>query len=228
MTGDVRSALRDTAPAAAAMVPLGIAFGVLVTQSGLAWWWTPIISGIIFAGSLEFLLLGLMVAGAPLTTIALTTLLVNSRHVFYCLSFPLHRVHGRLCRLYSRFALIDEAYALTTAPTAQQYSSRRIIAMQLLMHSYWVGGGMAGGLLGAVVPSSLRGLDFTLVGLFGVLSADAFRAERDISTAFLALTCAVTALAVASGEMLVVAMTLFVALLIARSRVSPAPEAARA
>ena len=42
-----------------------------------------------FAGSLEYLLLSLMTAAVPLTTIALTTILGNSRHVFYCLTFPL-------------------------------------------------------------------------------------------------------------------------------------------
>ena len=77
------------------MVPLGVAFGVLVAQAGLAWWWTPVISGLVFAGSLEFLLLSLVIVAAPLATIALTTLLVNSRHVFYCLTFPLQRVRGR-------------------------------------------------------------------------------------------------------------------------------------
>jgi predicted branched-subunit amino acid permease len=79
------------------------------------------------------------------------------------------------------------------------------------------------------VPNSLRGLDFTLVGLFAALAVDALRAQRDFSTALLAFVCAITAGAIAPGEMLVVAMTLSVALLIARSRVStPEPEAARA
>jgi predicted branched-subunit amino acid permease len=87
-SGDTRAALTDTLPVGAGMIPLGVAFGILVTQAGLAWWWTPAISGLLFAGSLEFLLLSLMTAGAPLATIALTTLLVNSRHVFYCLTFP--------------------------------------------------------------------------------------------------------------------------------------------
>jgi 4-azaleucine resistance transporter AzlC len=94
-SGDVRAALADTLPVGAGMVPLGVAFGVLVTQAGLAWWWTPVISGLVFAGSLEFLLLSLVIVAAPLATIALTTLLVNSRHVFYCLTFPLQRVRGR-------------------------------------------------------------------------------------------------------------------------------------
>ena len=96
LNGDTRAALTDTLPVGAGMIPLGVAFGILVTQAGLAWWWTPVISGLLFAGSLEFLLLSLMTAGAPLATIALTTLLVNSRHVVYCLTFPLHRVRGRL------------------------------------------------------------------------------------------------------------------------------------
>ncbi len=72
-----------------------------------------------------------------------------------------HRVSGRLDRLYGRFALIDEAYALTTTPTAQQSSSPRILTMQVLMHAYWWGGGSVGSALGAAVPTSMRGVDFT-------------------------------------------------------------------
>lgn len=231
LDGDTRAALTDTLPAGAGMFPLGIAFGVLVTQAGLAWWWTPVISGLLFAGSLEFLLLSLMTAGAPLATIAVTTLLVNSRHVFYCLTFPLHRVRGRLGRLYARFALIDEAYALTTTPATQRYSSRRILTMQVAMHAYWVGGGVAGALLGSVLPASLKGLEFALVGLFIVLAVDACRAGRDVSGGLLAVACAVSAAVLAPGQMLLLAMSLFVAVLALASRLSPAtsrPHAARA
>jgi 4-azaleucine resistance transporter AzlC len=221
-SGDVRAALSDTLPVGTGMFPLG-AFGIVVTQAGLAWWWAPLISGLLFAGSLEFLLIGLMTAAAPLATIALTTLLVNSRHVLYCLTFPLHRVRGRLGRLYARFALIDEAYALTTDPDAQRYSSRRILAMQLLMHGYWVGGGVVGALLGSAVPSSLRGLDFALTGLFLVLAVDAYRARRDVPGGLLAVVCAVVGGVVAPREMLLVAMTLFVGLLALRLRLRPLP-----
>jgi len=77
------------------LFPLGIAFGVLLTQSGFAWWWTPLFSLLIYAGSLEFLAIGLFLALTPLASVALTTFLVNFRHVFYGLSFPLHLVRGR-------------------------------------------------------------------------------------------------------------------------------------
>lgn len=53
-----------------------------------------------YAAPLELLLVGMIAAVAPIATIALTTLLVNFRHIFYAFSFPLRVVHGRLRRLY--------------------------------------------------------------------------------------------------------------------------------
>lgn len=227
----MRAALTDTLPVAVSMFPIGMAFGVLVTQAGFAWWWAPVISGLVFAGSLEFMLVSLMSAGAPLATIALTTLLVNGRHVFYCLTFPLHRVRGRLRRLYSRFALIDEAYALTTTPAAQRYSGRRILTMQLALQVCWLAGGLVGALLGTLLPASLKGLEFPLVGLFVVLAIDACRAGRDVSGGLLAVGCALAAAVMAPDQMLLVAMSLFVVVLAVTARISTVevpPEGSRA
>jgi predicted branched-subunit amino acid permease len=43
-----------------------------------------------FAGSLELMLVGMIAAVVPLAAVALTTLVVNFRHIFYAFSFPLH------------------------------------------------------------------------------------------------------------------------------------------
>ena len=69
------------------MYPIGIAFGLLVIQYGYEWWAAPLFSGLIFAGSTEMLVIALVVGAAPLGAIALTTLLVNFRHVFYAFSY---------------------------------------------------------------------------------------------------------------------------------------------
>ena len=103
--------------------------------------------------------------------------------------------------------------------------------MQLAMHGYWVGGGIVGALLGSVLPSSLKGLEFALVGLFIVLAVDACRARRDLPGGLLAVACAVCAAVVAPGQMLLVAMSLFVALLALKSRLhgaTPRTNAAHA
>jgi hypothetical protein len=140
----VLSTLKLVAPVGLGLFPLGLGFGVLVIHAGLPWWWAPLSAGLIYAGSLEFLLVPMALAATPLLAVAATALVVNSRHVFYALSFPLHRVRGLLPRAYATFGLTDEAYALTAAPEAQTWTTRRIVVLQLLLQSFWVSGATAG------------------------------------------------------------------------------------
>jgi 4-azaleucine resistance transporter AzlC len=199
------------------MIPLGIAFGLLVLHAGLAWWWATVFSAVVFAGSLEFLLVAMVAASAPLTQVAVTAVLVNSRHAFYALSFPLHRVRGRLARTYSTFALTDEAYVMTAAPEARGWSGGRIVGLQALLHAAWVAGATLGGLLGSVLPlASLRGLDFALSALFLVLAIDAYRARPDLRTAVVALGCALAALVLVPGQALLAAFAAFTVVLLLR------------
>ncbi len=83
-----RDVLRLSAPIGLAFLPLGMALGLLVVHAGLAWWWAPVFAAVVYAGSLEFLMVGLAAGGAPIAAAALTSLVVNSRHVFYALSRP--------------------------------------------------------------------------------------------------------------------------------------------
>lgn len=207
------------------MFSLGITFGLLVVQSGTAWWWTPLFSGLVYAGSLEFLLIGLVATLTPLLSIAVTTLLVNFRHVFYGLSFPLHMVRGRAARTYAMFALIDEAYALLATRPAETFTSRRILTTQASLHAYWAGGGLLGALTGGVLPT-IEGLHFALTALFTVLAIEASRSGQDPRDPLSAAGCALLALLLAPGQMLPLAMTLYVLVLLTRS--APARRSAPA
>ncbi|MFI9786660.1 AzlC family ABC transporter permease [Kitasatospora sp. NPDC051984] len=210
----IRSAATDTLGVGLGLYPLGIAFGVLLVQSGFDWWWAPVFSLLIYAGSLEFLAIGLLLAVTPLASVAVTTFLVNFRHVFYGLSFPLHRVRGRAAKAYSVYTLTDEAYALAAA--RPQLTGRRIVAIQAFCQAYWVLGGVTGALLGAALPGTVRGLDFALTALFAVLAVDGWRATRDVPGPILALLSALAALLLAKGQLLVVALGLYVASLTVR------------
>lgn len=209
-------ALKDSGSVGLGAFPMGVAFGVLVVHSGLHWWWASVFSGFIYAGSLEFLFLGLVLAAAPLASVAVTAFLVNFRHVFYALSFPLHRVRGRLGKGYSTFALSDEAYAVTTGEAAQSFSSRRVLWLQGFIHLYWAGGATTGALLGSVIPAQITGLDFAVTALFTVLAIDAFRARRDIPIPLLALACALVGRFAFPGQMLPAAFAIFTAGLLTR------------
>ncbi|KAB1940290.1 branched-chain amino acid ABC transporter permease [Micromonospora sp. ALFpr18c] len=211
------AALKDSLPVGLGLAPLGVALGVLVVQAGLHWWWATVFTTVIYAGSFEFLLIGLISAFAPLATIAATALLVNVRHLFYGLSFPLHRVHSRRGKLYSTFALTDEAYALTANRQAQAWPGRRIVALQMFLHLYWVGGATLGGTLGALIPERVAGLDFALTALFVVLAIEAIRARRhDLPTPLLALLAALATYLSLPNQFLPVALTLFTTALLVR------------
>ena len=62
---DVRLAVRDTIGVGLGLFPIGLAFGVLVVQSGFHWWWAPLFSTIVYAGSIEFLMVGLIWGLSP-------------------------------------------------------------------------------------------------------------------------------------------------------------------
>lgn len=214
--GEIGLAIRASLPAVLGALPMGIAFGVVVAQSPLDWWWAPVFATVIFAGSLEFLILGMVVTMAPLASIAATAFLVNFRHVFYALSFPLHRVHGRGARIYSTFTLTDEAWALTASPEAQSWSRRRILAIQACFQVAWVVGVTLGALGGTLIPDGVVGLDFALTAFFLVLGLDAYRIRRSIPIPLVALGCALAGHLAFGEGMLVAAMTMFVAFLLVR------------
>lgn len=208
------SAVRSTLPVAAAFVPLGLAFGVLVTHSGLDWWWATAFAAVIYAGSLEFLLLGMVLAVTPLASVAVTAFLVNFRHVFYALSFPLNRVPNLPAKAYSTFALSDEAFAVGVSPAAREWGQREIIAMQVCLHVFWAGSVTLGAVLGTLIPPWIVGLEFAMTALFLILGVEAFRVRRSVPTALVAVGCVIVARLVAPGQFLLVALGLFVVLLI--------------
>lgn len=205
------------APVGLAFIPLGIALGLLVVHAGLQWWWAPVFAGVIYAGSLEFVMVGLAAASAPLATVAVTSFIVNLRHVFYALSFPLHRVKGVPAKLYSTYTLSDEAYAVAVGAGERSWTSRRILLMQGAFQLLWVAGTVIGALIASAVPvQRLQGLDFALTALFIVLAIDAYRAEPNIITAASAVACAVAATILVPDQMLVWAFAAFTGVLVAR------------
>jgi 4-azaleucine resistance transporter AzlC len=220
---EIAAGVRASLAAGLGMFPLGVAFGLLVVQSGLPWWVAPALSTAAFAGSLELLLVGMMVALTPLATIALTTFLVNFRHVFYAFTFPLRVVKNPLARTYSVYALIDEAYAVTAAkPTG--WTSWRLLSMQIAFQCYWVGGGLVGVLVGALLPMKIEGLDFALCALFVTLTLDACRTRRQVPSLLLAGASFALAAVIAPDSALFVALVLFVAALAVRFLVTRRKE----
>ncbi|PIW63098.1 MAG: branched-chain amino acid ABC transporter permease [Shewanella sp. CG12_big_fil_rev_8_21_14_0_65_47_15] len=168
-----------TIPIATAYVPLGLALGVFMVSSGVQWFWAPVAALVIFAGSIEFLVVSFILAGLPLATVAWTTLIVNFRHIFYGLSFPLKLLRTPLQKLYGIFALTDETYGITCTSEGKKLTGAEISLLQVISHLWWVGATLIGALIGTLIPPEITGFEFALTAMFVTLAIDAVRHTVD-------------------------------------------------
>ena len=88
-------------------VPLGMAFGLLFQSLGYHWLFAPLAGLIIYAGSAQFMAVGLLASGVPYAEAFIATLLLNSRHIFYGLSVLDRYPERGLSRWYLIFGLTD-------------------------------------------------------------------------------------------------------------------------
>jgi 4-azaleucine resistance transporter AzlC len=104
---------RATVPLMIGSAPFGAIFGALAVANGL----TPVaaqaLAAFVFAGSAQFIAVGLIASGASGFVIVLTTAIVNLRHLLYGVSLApyLKRLPQRWLALLA-FLLTDETYAV--------------------------------------------------------------------------------------------------------------------
>lgn len=199
---------------------VGIGLGVLVHSYGLPFWVAPLLPMLVFAGSVEFVLIDMVSNHASLFSIAVMTLLINSRHLMYGLSYPIERVRGGLAKFYTVYTLIDEAYALNTGPDRHKLRASRILWIHAGLHLSVLASATLGYVLGASFLSELKGLDFVMTALFAVLAIDAYQSSKDHTTAAIAGVSAVVGLVLAPQSMLLISMVVYILLLVSRFAVA--------
>ncbi|MCX7252117.1 MAG: AzlC family ABC transporter permease [Burkholderiales bacterium] len=204
------SVLALTAPVAMGYIPLGAVFGFLFVQAGGHWSLAWLSSLLIYAGAAQYMMIPMLAAGMPLAAIALATLVVNLRHVFYGLSLLERLPRGRLLRAYMAFTLTDETYSiLTTLPASTP--ARQMALLALLNHGWWMLGTALGALIGSQARLTLAGLDFVLAALFAVLTVEQWRSRRNATPVWVALAAYALAYPVAPQHALVLAIALSLA-----------------
>lgn len=220
-------AIRLTAPVAMAYVPLGLAFGVLMVKSGIAWYWAPLSALLIFAGSIEFLAVGLIAGGVPFLQVLVTSFVVNFRHLFYGLSFPLERISGRWAKAYGVWALTDETYAITAAGVGSRLNGFQITVLQVVSHVWWASAALVGALVGAIIPASIVGFGFALTAMFITLLVDSLRnhpSRFQLAAAAGSIVVAVAAEQLWTNWFLICGLLFYVAVMTMHYLVTPAAK----
>lgn len=164
----VKKAFITSLPVMAGYIILGIGFGILLRDAGYGVLWALSMSVFIFAGSMQYVGVSLIAGGASILTTILTTIMVNARHLFYSISMVEKYKDAGKYKPYMIFALTDETYSLLCdgkTPDEEHANFYRFL-VSLFNQSYWVLGSVLGSLLGAILPFSTAGIEFSMTALF--------------------------------------------------------------
>jgi len=210
------NAMRASLPVMFGYVPLGIAFGILFQDLGYPWYFASLMGIFVFAGAAQFMAVGLLAAHAGLLEIAISTLALNSRHIFFGLSL-LNRYPKRgLKRLYLIFGLTDETFSLVTStrPPETGKEDDHYLAITALNQSYWVLGCSLGALAGSTFDLNTNGMEFVLTAHFVVLLIEQWKQVREPFPFAAATLCGLLALSLFEQQMLLVSICLSITLLL--------------
>ena len=212
----IRQAFLKSIPVLAGYVVLGIGFGILMRDAGYGVLWTAAMSLFIYAGSLQYVGVGLLTGGASVLTTALTSLMVNARHLFYSISMIDKYKDAGQYKPYMIFALTDETYSLLCdgmTPTGVDTNQYRFL-VSIFNHSYWVTGSIIGSLLGAVLPFSTEGIEFSMTALFVAAFTEQWLTTKDHVPALTGLICTLLCLIVFGKDNFLIPAMLLITLVL--------------
>ena len=225
----VKAAFMKSLPVMAGYIILGIGFGILADHAGYGFLWVLAMSLFIFAGSMQYVGIGLLAGGASVLTVILTTVMVNARHLFYSISMLRYYRNAGPYKPYLIFSLTDETYSLLCdgkVPEGTDPDRYRFL-VSLFNHSYWVLGSVIGSLISNILPFSSAGIEFSMTALFIASFTEQWITTQDHVPAITGLLGTLLCLVAFEPERFLIPAMLLITLLLTlfRNRISTGKEA---
>ena len=213
----VKQAFIDTLPVMTGYLVLGLGFGIIMKTNGYGILLAFAMSLFIYAGSMQYIAIGLLAGGASLITIALTTLMVNARHLFYGISMIGKYKNTGKRKPYLIFALTDETYSLVCNDNLVMEEKERAdyyFWVSLLNHGYWILGSVAGAVVGTVLSFNSEGIDFALRALFLTVFLEQWLTNKKHTPAMIGVGVSVICLLIFGSDKFLIPTMLVIALLL--------------
>ena len=216
----IRRSFIKSLPVMAGYIVLGIGFGILLRNAGYGVLWSFAMSLFIYAGTMQYVGVGLISGGASIITTAIATLMVNARHLFYSISMIDRYKGSGKYKPYLIFALTDETYSLLSDETVPKGISQQNdvnlyrFLVSFFNQCYWVTGSVLGSLLGAVLPFSTEGIEFSMTALFIASFTEQWLKTRDHVPALTGLLGTLVCLIVFGPERFLIPAMLLITLVL--------------
>lgn len=207
------AAVPYTLPICVGFLFLGVSYGFLMRSLGFSVIYPMLMSLFIYAGSMEFVTVNLLLSPFnPLHALVLS-LMVNARHLFYGISMLPKYQNVGLKKLYLIFGMCDESFSINCAVSPEGVDRGWFMFfVTLLNHIYWVLGATAGALLGYIIHFDTTGIEFVMTALFVVMFINQWEEADEHSSALTGVICSLVCLLLFGSEKFIVpAMILIVA-----------------
>ena len=201
---------------------VGMAYGMMMQEAGFGWYLSLAVSMTVYTGAFQFVLITLLSSGASFLTIGITAFLMNSRQLFYGLTFlDEFRKMGRR-KPYMICTLTDETYAVNLTLEDEDEKKKQDIMFYVALFSkgYWMAGSVLGAVIGQLLPFDLEGIDFCMTALFIIIFIDQWQQSKDHRPALCGTGIALLCLLTFGGQMFMLPALLLISgiLLVAANR----------
>ena len=210
------AAFPHTIPIMTGFLFLGAAYGIYARGAGLPAVVPIVTAAAVFAGSMEFVAVDMMTAGAAFDPLGIfmMAVMVNARHLFYGISMLDKYKNVGKKRWYLIFGLCDESFSVNcTAEVPEDVDNGLFyFFVTVLNQSYWITGVTIGSIVGSFF--TVEGLDFVMTALLTVIFVDNFLKEKTHIGSLIGVGAALVSLLVLGGESFIIPAMLLILLLL--------------
>ena len=177
----LKAAFPYTIPILTGYAFLGMALGIYMNAAGFSFIYPLMTSTIVYGGSLEFVVVEMLLSPFAPVSVFIMALLVQARHLFYGLSM-LDKFKGvGLKKYYLIYAMSDETFSLNCGIEAPKDVDQGwfMFFIALLDQMYWIIATITGCLLGSLLNINTEGISFVMTAMFVVIFLDRWLKDKN-------------------------------------------------
>lgn len=185
----LKTAFPYTLPIFAGFWFLGLTYGIYMNVSGFSFLYPMFMSLLIFAGSVEFVAVNMLLGAFDPLQAVLMTVMINARHLFYGISM-LDRYKGTgWKKFYLIYGMCDESFSINYTAEIPEGVDKGwfMFFVTFLNHMYWFTGATLGGLFGSLISFNTEGLDFVMTAMFVVIFMEQWMKDKKHTSALLGI-----------------------------------------
>lgn len=196
-----KAALPYTLPICIGFLFLGMSYGFLMRSKGFSFLYPMFMSMFIFAGSMEFVTVELLLSAFHPVHALVLALMVNARHLFYGISMLSKYQNVGIKKFYLIYGMCDESFSINCTVSPEDADQGWFMFfITLLNHIYWVTGATLGALLGYVIHFDTTGIEFVMTALFVVMFLNQWEEKKQHSFALTGVICSLLCLLIFGNE----------------------------